>query len=150
MTPDELRILRATRPRKREGARLPHKTAWKGGWREIGGKRNYYRSLWEANYARYLQFLKEQGEIADWEHEPDTFWFENIKRGVRSYLPDFKVTNTGGSVEYHEVKGWMDPKSKTKIRRMAKYYPEVKLIVIDKKAYGAIKRRARALLEGWE
>src|SRR4030042_269614 len=46
---------------------------WKGGWREIGGKKKYYRSRWEANYARYLEFLKVNGEINGWEHKPKTF-----------------------------------------------------------------------------
>src|SRR5690606_8292944 len=48
----------------------------------------FFRSSWEANYARYLNFLKSQGHIYKWEFEPDTFWFESIRRGVRSYLPD--------------------------------------------------------------
>lgn len=100
-------------------------------WHEIGGKRSYYRSLWEYRYALYLQWQKERGEILEWEHEPDTFWFEEIRRGVRSYLPDFKVWTLTGEVEYAEVKGWMDPKSATKIKRMGKYYPNIKIRVVD-------------------
>lgn len=124
--------------------------SWKAGWREIGGDRNYYRSRWEANYARYLQWLKERGEIRDWQHEPETFWFEAIKRGVRSYLPDFKVTETNGSVAYHEVKGWMDDRSRTTIKRMAKYHPTVKLIVVDAKQYRALRVQLCRLVPGWE
>ena len=89
----------------------------KSGWREIGGIRKYYRSRWEANYARYLEFLKVNGEIEKWEHEPETFWFEGIKRGVMSYLPDFRVTEKNGDIVFHEVKGWMDARSITKIKR---------------------------------
>lgn len=126
------------------------KTTWKQGWREIGGTRKYYRSRWEANYARYLEFLKINGEIKDWKHEPDTFWFEDIKRGVRSYLPDFKIYNNDETVEYHEVKGWMDSRSKTKIKRMKKYYPEIKLVLIQKKEYDGIRKTAGRLIEGWE
>jgi hypothetical protein len=88
-------------------------------------------------------------EIKSWRHESKTFWFENIRRGVRSYLPDFEITNNDGGVEYHEVKGYMDNRSKTKIKRMAKYYPETKLIVICKKEYTAIKKWSR-LIDGWE
>lgn len=123
---------------------------WKASWHEFGGKRNYFRSRWESNYGRYLQWLKKHGEIADWEHEPDTFWFEGIKRGCVSYLPDFKVTNNDGSIEYHEVKGYMDAKSKTKIKRMAKYHPDVKLVVIDKKPYKEIQRKVGRFVSGWE
>jgi len=123
---------------------------WKSGWREIGGVRKYYRSRWEANYARYLQFLKEQGKISEWKHEPKTFWFESIKRGCRSYLPDFWVKETNGQEAYHEVKGWMDDRSKTKIKRMKKYHPEVKLIVIDSKGYKALAKTCSVVVKGWE
>lgn len=126
------------------------KCSWKQGWREIGGKKKYFRSLWEANYARYLEFLKQHNQIKDWEHEPDTFWFNNIKRGCRSYLPDFKIINNNGSIEYHEVKGWYDERSKTKIKRMAKYYPDVKLIVIFAKQYYLIANQVKNLIKDWE
>jgi hypothetical protein len=124
--------------------------SWKAGWREIGGKRHYYRSRWEANYALYLEWLKSRGEILDWEYEPTTFWFEKIKRGVRSYKPDFRVHEVGGAKPYHEVKGWMDSRSRTTLKRMAKYHPNETVIVIDRKAYNAIARTASSLLEGWE
>lgn len=126
------------------------KTTWKAEWREIGGKRKYYRSKWEANYAYYLEWLRAIGEILDWSHEPKTFWFEGVKRGCVSYLPDFWVKDKDGSESYHEVKGWMDDRSKTKIKRMAKYHPSVKLIVIDAKEYGALKRKVAGIVPGWE
>ena len=122
---------------------------WKQGWIEIGGKKLFARSSWESNYARYLQFQKEHGLITEWEHEPETFWFEGIKRGVCSYLPDFRVTTTRGTIEYHEVKGWMDNRSKTKIARMAKYHPTIKLIVIDNIRYKAIAGTARLVVPNW-
>lgn len=124
--------------------------SWKAGWREIGGKRNYYRSRWEANYARYLEWLKQRAEIADWQHEPETFWFEAIKRGVRSYLPDFRVWEKDGSTALHEVKGWMDARSKTTLKRMAKYHPQERVIVIREKQYNEIARKIGPMIEGWE
>ena len=122
----------------------------KSGWREIGEKRKYYRSRWEANYARYLEWLKSIGEIYGWEHEPETFWFDGVRRGCVSYLPDFRIYEKSGAVVYHEVKGWMDPKSITKIKRMAKYHPSVKLIVIDQKAYKSLAKQVSGLIKGWE
>jgi len=119
------------------------------GWVEIGGKKFFARSSWEANYGRYLQFQKKNGIISDWEHEPETFWFKGIKRGVCSYLPDFKVTTKDGCSVFHEVKGWMDKRSKTKIKRMAKYHPNVNLIIIDAKRYAGIKKSASHLVAGW-
>lgn len=124
--------------------------SWKAGWREIGGKRNYYRSRWEANYARYLEWLKSQCQIRDWQHEPETFWFDKIKRGVRSYLPDFRVWLLDDSRELHEVKGWMDARSKTTLRRMAKYHPGETIVVIREKQYKQIGRSVGPLIEGWE
>jgi hypothetical protein len=109
----------------------------------------YLRSSWEANWARYLNLRLEQGVIAGWEYEKETFWFP-IRRGTVSYLPDFKVTFRGGSVEYHEVKGYMDPKSKTKLRRMAKYHPHIKILVIDRAVYKEMAIAHAHLLEHWE
>jgi hypothetical protein len=128
----------------------PKNATWKAGWREIGNVRKYYRSQWEANYAAYLEFLKKHKHILDWQHESETFWFDGIKRGVCSYLPDFKVTNLDGSVEFHEVKGYMDNRSSTKIKRMAKYHPHIKLVVVKAKQYGEIKNKLGAYIQNWE
>lgn len=144
--------LKAMKTKMQNGTYAParQKTTWKGGWREIGGVRKYYRSRWEANYAHYLQWLKEKGQIAEWKHEPKVFWFEGVKRGTVSYLPDFWVLEVNGSDSFHEVKGWMDDRSITKIKRMAKYFPDVKLVVIDAKGYEAIKKSVQGLVPGWE
>ena len=120
----------------------------KGGRREDIGD-FYFRSAWEANYARYLNLLISYGKIARWEYEPDTFVFEGETRGAISYLPDFKVWAHDGSFAYHEVKGWMDGRSKTKLKRMKKHYPHVKIIVIGEREYKKISEYAR-LIPGWE
>lgn len=128
----------------------PRKASWKAAWHEIGGKRNYYRSKWESNYAYYLEWLKQKGHIKDWQHEPKIFWFEGIKRGTVSYLPDFCVIENNGEETYHEVKGWMDDRSKTKLKRMAKYHPNVKLILIDRKQYESLRKQVCKFVPGWE
>lgn len=105
----------------------------KKGWGEFSdGKRYYFRSGWEMKYAAFLESLKKGKAIRDWTYEEDTFWFEKIKRGVRSYTPDFKIYYNDGTYNYHEVKGWMDDKSKTKLKRMRIYYPNETVVVIDK------------------
>lgn len=144
MTIQEYRQIR-NRPR-----RALDRTQWHAGWRVIGGKRNYYRSRWEANYARYLEFLKRAGVILEWRHEPKTFWFDGIRRGVCSYLPDFEVGYPNGETVYHEVKGYFDPRSKTKLKRMAKYHPDVKVRLVAAKQYNEIKRKLSSALRGWE
>jgi len=143
--------MKAIRTKEERGYHPIHaRGSWKAGWREIGDQRCYFRSRWEANYGRYLEWLRSIGEITSWEHEAQTFWFKGIKRGVVSYLPDFKVTNPSGSIEWHEVKGWMDSRSKTTIARMAKYHPSEKLIVIREKQYKEIGRKVSSLIPGWE
>jgi len=110
----------------------------------------YVRSGWEANYARYLNFLKTAGDIIDWKFEPKTFEFEGIKRGSRFYTPDFLVTWKNGRSEYHEVKGYMDQRSATKLKRMKKYHPEVVVVLIDSKHYRGIAKSMRGLIPHWE
>lgn len=153
--PDDIRQARTVKmmkTRSENGTYAPERigSTWKAGWREINGVRKYYRSRWEANYAYYLEWLRSGGHIAEWKHEPKTFWFEGVKRGTVSYLPDFWVMEKDGTDSFHEVKGWMDDRSKTKIKRMAKYYPNVKLVVIDSKGYAALKKSVSSLVPGWE
>lgn len=104
----------------------------KQGWHVVGGSRCYFRSRWEHRYALHLDRLMAAGLIKSWAHEPTTFWFDNIKRGVRSYKPDFRVDNLDGTHHWIEVKGYMDPKSLTKIKRFRKYYPEEELVIVAK------------------
>lgn len=124
-------------------------TSWKSSWRTIGGKHKFFRSRWEANYARFLELLKTSGTVLEWLHEPEVFWFEGVSKGTTNYTPDFKVTMADGSIEYHEVKGWMDAKSITKINRMAKHHPSIKLVVRDSNWFKANKH-LRSIVPGWE
>ena len=124
------------------------------GRRGNGGRRSdladrYFRSSWEANYARYLEWLVRQGEIVSWEYEVDSFEFP-VKRGTRTYLPDFKVWVSPEKFEYHEVKGYMDQRSATKLKRMKRYYPAVKVVLIDAAAYRSIAAGVWRLIPGWE
>lgn len=120
----------------------------KGGYRKDIGI--YVRSSTEHNYALVLNWRKARKEIVDWEYELKEFEFHKIKRGTRTYLPDFKVIYPDGHYEWHEVKGWLDPKSKTQLKRMAKYYPEEKIILIDQSVYADLARIFKKVLPGWE
>lgn len=114
---------------------------FKQAWATIGGQKCYFRSKWEHDYALYLELLKKHKKIKSWRHEPKTFWFEAIKRGTRSYLPDFCVTENDGSVIWHEVKGFLDSKSKTKLKRMKKYFPEEKLYLVREAQIKEIRKK---------
>lgn len=126
------------------------KVIWKQAWRNIGGKKIYFRSRWEANYGRYLEWQKTQGLIKDWLHEPQTFWFDKIKRGSLTYLPDFKIINLDNTHEWVEVKGWMDQRSKTKLRRFKKYFSKEKLTLVQAKWFSHNSMKMKLLIPDWE
>lgn len=114
----------------------------KRGWRVIGGVRKFFRSRMEANYARYLTFMG-----VKWEYEPKTFWFTGIKRGCMSYTPDFYLPVED---RFLETKGWMDKKSKTKMKRMKKYHPNVRVDIVDWKAFKAVEKALGKSIPEWE
>ena len=127
--------------------------------RSKSGKRKdlneqFFRSNYEANYARYLNFIMSSdanNNIVKWEFEPDTFEFHKIKKGTRFYTPDFKIFLNDGHIEYHEVKGWDYPRGITARKRFAKYYPHLKLLVIDSEFFKDVKRKGiDRLIPNWE
>ena len=75
--------------------------------------------------ARILNFLG-----IKWEYESKRFYFKESIDGVASYQPDFYLSEFD---KWIEVKGWMDEKSKTRLRLFEEQYPEeyAKLLLID-------------------
>lgn len=73
------------------------------------------RSNWEANFARICRVYE-----IDFEFEPKVFTFP-VKRGTKGYTPDFYFENTE---DWIEIKGYLDDKSKIKIKRFKRYYPD--------------------------
>jgi hypothetical protein len=133
-----------------EGSMRSGHTRCHGGRRKDLGNQ-YFRSSWEANYARFLNTLIARGDVVSWEYEPKTFVFESIKRGTRAYTPDFKIALPGGTHEWHEVKGWMDQPSRTRLSRMAKFFPDEKVIVIGESWFRAATRSGlAAVIPNWE
>lgn len=110
----------------------------------------FFRARSEANYARYLNWLKTNGEILDWQYEPQTFWFDGIRRGTCSYKPDFKVTEKNGTHHWLELKGFMTKQNLTALKRMKKYFPEEHVRVVTYKEYLVIQKQIGALIPGWE
>jgi len=103
----------------------------------LGGKRKdldyvFFRSTWEANYARYLAFV----EIVYY-YEPKSFEYP-ITKGTRFYTPDFYLPEED---KWVEVKGQWDSKSKTKLRRFRKYHKDEfdKLYIITGDIWGKSK-----------
>lgn len=101
----------------------------------------FFRSSWEANYARYLDYNN-----IKWEYEPKTFTFP-LDRGTTRYTPDFYLPETNVWVE---VKGYMDKKSQIKVVRFRKYYPQEKLVLICGGEYRDLDRKYRHIIPNWE
>lgn len=119
------------------------------GYRHIGDKIFYAKSLWEANYARYLEWQKQQGMISDWFYEPHIFFFEKIKSGTRVYTPDFYVLTKENSY-WVEVKGFYDSKSLTKIKRFRKYFSDKDLRLVDVKWFKVNTSKMKLIIPDWE
>ena len=143
---------------KSRGWKNPRSISKKGKREDLGWV--YFRSSVEANIARYFNFIG-----AKWEYEPREFVFP-IKRGIRSYRPDFYLPEEDVWVE---AKGWLDRESMTRLRRFKKYYPEEfkKLVVYAQspgkkvlaellrlgckfESYDVIRKLFGPLIEGWE
>lgn len=130
------------------GGKATQRVVWKG-WLEIDGKRMYMKSKWEKRYCLYLSFMKKYGHIKEYWYEPETFWFDGIKRGTNNYKPDFKVEFPSGNVEYYEVKGYETAKDRTKYKRMEKYHPTIILNVIGKKWFADNSKTLRKIIKDW-
>ena len=111
---------------------------------QVGERLLYFRSKWEANYALYLQWLKEQGEIKEWEYEPQPFYEFPIRHGTTRYLPDFQVVKNDGTYYLVEIKG--RKQGMIKLKRMAKYFPKVKIEIVTAKEYNALKKKVGKML----
>lgn len=107
-----------------------------------GGRREdlnnqYFRSNWEANYARILNEQKIQ-----WSYEPETF---NLSNG-RTYTPDFKIDEK----KFVELKGWYDNDSKEKIELFCKEYPQYELDLIGEVEYHLLRTLFKHKIPNWE
>ena len=99
----------------------------------LDGKDYVSRSQTEAAFANLLEMLRGAERILEAKYEHKTFWFDGIKRGTVSYLPDFWVKWDNGEEVVYECKSSAnDLKAKdiTKYKRMAKYHPDVTLVLV--------------------
>lgn len=105
---------------------------------KINGKDYTFKSTWEVEIAKRLQSLLDNGYIYSWDYESKHFNFQDMKRGIRSYCPDFEVVLADQTCLYIEVKGWKMPTSMKRIEMFRERYPHVKFYLIDDKEYGKI------------
>ena len=142
--------------------------------RPVGVRGIKYRSKAEANYAAYLNWLKYIGQVREWKYEPIEMWFtpnpppvrkgrarptawsnpahlglSGVSKGHVTYRPDFSVDENKGYSYYVEVKGYMDARSKTVLARARRYFPGVRIDVVDSKQMAALKRQVGSVVPGW-
>jgi hypothetical protein len=96
----------------------------------------YFRSNWEANFAR-IQVL----ENREWVYEPECF--EISQTG--SYLPDFLVNGV-----YYEIKGWVTEETMKKFELFKKAFPDKNIVFIGPKEYNELKKMYKSRIQCWE
>jgi hypothetical protein len=151
MTPEnrDKRSLRQSEHMRHRSSESIYSRAAAGRRADLGD--TYFRSRWEANYARYLNLLMRMGVVTEWAYEPETFWFEGVKRGTVSYKPDFRVMyKDDPKPVYVELKGWVQDKDHTKWKRMAKYHPHIKLEIIAAKEFASLRAKWSSAIPNWE
>lgn len=107
----------------------------KRGFREDLGC--YFRSSWEANFARYLNFIQKI-----WLYEPKQFVLSN----GRTYTPDFFVPNEN---VYYEIKGAWVGKAKEKTELVIKEH-KINLVIVEKGFYEKISKEYSEKIPNWE
>jgi endogenous inhibitor of DNA gyrase (YacG/DUF329 family) len=107
---------------------------WSG--KRVDLNNQFFRSSWEANIARFLNFLD-----IKWIYEPERVPLAN----GTTYLPDFFLPELQC---YFEVKGWFkNTKWKEKVKLFGRSHD---IVVIDKQAYFAVERCFGKLIQNWE
>lgn len=93
----------------------------------------------EAAYGRVLAARVQAGEISGYRFIGNDN-AEKLKLALRTYyFPDFKVAALDGTVEYHEVKGFMRDDAGVKLKVAAALYPLHRFYVVRLQAGGAFK-----------
>lgn len=111
-----------------------------GGWRPDLGA--YFRSRWEANYARYLRAAGRS-----YEYEAETFSVGLPDGSVRAYTPDFRVDGA----YFVEIKGWMRAdRRQSEVIAAAHGQLPLPLHLIGRREYRALERTVASSIEGWE
>lgn len=124
---------------------IPHRKGRAGKRPDLNDQ--FFRSTWEANWARYLNTQVDQGAITAWEFESRSFEFPDAPH---TYLPDFLVKLPDGSEVYQELKGYLDERGVSKLRQMRIHFPDVALQYVGKLAYLTTAASVANTIPYWE
>lgn len=97
----------------------------------------FFRSRWEANFARILNFLE-----IKWEYEQKRFYLSGL-----SYLPDFYLPDLNLFVE---VKGSRFAKQDKRLLALAEEKPDFPIRILDGDSYQEMSLRYSNIIAGWE
>lgn len=100
---------------------LPVKNASKRPARRADG----YASQLEADYA---QVLRHDSMVRLWQYEA----IRLILAPKTTYLPDFLVVTAKGTLEIHEVKGFLREKDNVKVKVAARLFPMFRFFLVRK------------------
>lgn len=112
-------------------------------------------SNYEYDYALYLDWLYNQHKITGWLRNITPFYFSreidtHTKAGTQSYcIPDFLIFNLDGTYQIHEVKGWMNERSKAVHEQFLRDYPNLNYKVIGKDEILSLQVEFADKLWGW-
>jgi hypothetical protein len=148
MTDEKKRQISQTLKEKyRDGMQIPHA---KDGYRD--DLQHYFRSTWEANYARYLNF-----ENIEWTYELYKFpFYDEDGRILSVYTPDFFTD------KFVEIKGHADSntlwtcdcrrceRDKNRMALFLSQYPDKDIIIVGREEYKALARKYANLIPNWE
>jgi len=98
----------------------------------------YFRSSWEANFARIMNFVG-----IKWEYEKERFVFNDST----SMLIDFFLSDVN---VYVEVKGFLDPTSLDRLEKLSVEYAGEDIKIVDGEAYGQLEKTFSSLIPNWE
>lgn len=137
----------------------------KVGTKIVSVKRKYVSSLnqicnldsnYEYDYALYLDYLYEKGEIAGWVRNTTKFYFSRTVEipgrttKQNAYRPDFIIFNKDSTYQIHEVKGWMNDKSQVVCDQFAKDYPNLTYKIITRDEILSLQSQFKDKIWGWE
>ncbi len=100
----------------------------------------FFKSKWEANFARVLNYWK-----IPWEYEKTRF---NL--GDCTYCPDFKIFDPEVPPYFVEVIGFFDDIHKKKLKLFQEKYPNEQIQIIHKIEYEDLKHKFSNIIESWE
>lgn len=102
-----------------------------------------FRSSWEANMARLLNYLN-----LHWRFEYKRFYM----RDGNTYLPDFLILSEDNpwKTKWLEVKGLWHKGDKRRMISFMNEFPDETLKIVTSKEYKKLEKKYKPLIKNWE